>query len=72
MSITVYDKNGQPYEAGLVDGDKFRQLETELQAAHAETVRLLEEAVLHVAYTGQARLLHDEIRAHLFALKGLK
>jgi len=37
---------------------------------HAETVRLLEEAVLHVAYTGQARPLHDEIRTHLAKLKG--
>ena len=37
-------------------------------AQHAETVRLLGEAVLHVKYSGPARLLHDEIRAHLAAL----
>jgi hypothetical protein len=36
-----------------------------LKAQQAETVRLLEEAVLHVKYSGPARLLHDEIRAHL-------
>ena len=27
MSIQVYDKNGQPYEADLVDGETYRKLE---------------------------------------------
>lgn len=36
MSIQVYDKNGQPYEADLVDGEQYRQLERENTALRAE------------------------------------
>ena len=40
MSIQVYDKNGQPYEADLVDGEQYRQLERENAALRADKERL--------------------------------
>ena len=40
MSIQVYDKNGQPYEADLVDGEQYRQLERENAALREDKERL--------------------------------
>lgn len=40
MSITIYDHAGQPYEADLVDGDKYRALESELAALRRDRERL--------------------------------
>lgn len=41
-----------------------------LQAQHAETVRLLEEAFEYVDEYAESKFLRDEIRAHLAAMKG--
>lgn len=49
MSIQIYDRNGQPYEADLVDGDEYRQVERE-------------NAALRATLKGQAKY-HRDLRA---------
>ena len=42
MSVQIYDANGNAYEADLVDGDKYRQLERENAALRADKERVME------------------------------
>lgn len=58
-TVTVYDKNGQPYEADLVDGESYRTIQRELAEAKAHHQR--DEALL-VQRTDEIRHLEERLK----------
>ena len=65
MSIQVYDKNGQPYEADLVDGEQYRQLERENAALRKDKERLdyLETSIDFVGWRFYGKPCHFDLRS---------
>lgn len=69
MSTTVYDKNGQPYEADLVDGDSFRKLQRELAEAKEAITGLRGLDMQNESIIAQLRAQLAEARAEVERLK---
>ncbi len=70
--MTIYDKNGQPYSADLVEGEKYRRLEHELAEARKELkfereeLFLLQNHVLHAANSKEARSACEQMMRERF------
>jgi chromosome segregation ATPase len=65
-TVTVYDKNGQPYEADLVDGALYRELQRELAEAKANGQNAFIEAGTQLAIVITER---DTLRAEKEAIR---